>query len=414
MFSIASSNLPALEGGRPVRDDLLSFQKAWIAEQDVAAVQQALQANPDLSAGLLVRRLEEKFAALVGSRFAVATSSGAAGLHIALMAGGIGPQEEVIVTSLTHPATSNCVLYQKAVPIFTDIDPHTGNLDPAAVQWRLTERTRAMIITHYGGFPAPLHPLLELAKARDLLVVEDCTRAAGAQYDGQAVGRVGDMGVYSFSPANGATCGQAGIVVTDDEETYNWLAMFRDNGLVRESSRFTKRRGPWHVAEMQDLGFNYRLTEMQAALLLSQLERWEEIRARRERIASVYNQALAERRDVELPRWPAKGEPGWNFYPVLLNLEHLKVSRDHFIAALRAENIEAAVKYLPVYLQPYYLWIGHPDVCTITDSLCPQAEEFFRRVVCLPVYPAMTEREATDVVTAVVKLLEYYAGFRSH
>lgn len=412
MFSITSSNLPALEGGRPVRDSLLPFQKAWITEQDMAAVQQALQDSLDLSAGLLVRRLEEKFAALVGSRFAVATSSGAAGLHIALMAGGIGPQEEVIVTSLTHPATTNCVLYQKAVPIFTDIDPATGNLDPLAVQWRLTERARAMIITHYGGFPAPLQPLLEIAKARDLLVVEDCTRAAGAQYDGQAVGRAGDMGVYSFSPANSATCGQAGIVVTDDEETYNWLAMFRDNGLVKDAARFTQRRGSWQAAEMQDLGFNYRLTEMQAALLLSQLERWEEMRARRERTASVYTKALVGRSDVELPRWPVEGRPGWNFYPVLLNLEHLRVSREHFVEALRAENVEAAVKYLPVYLQPYYLWIGHPDVCTITDSLCPRAEDFFRRVVCLPVYPAMTEQDAADVVTAVVRLLKYYAGIR--
>ncbi|MCL6611767.1 MAG: DegT/DnrJ/EryC1/StrS family aminotransferase [Peptococcaceae bacterium] len=399
-------NTPAAAGGKPVRESFLPFALPMIDQDDIRSVTETLKGDV-LSMGSAVSRFEEAFASYTGSKYAVAVSSGAAGLHIALMAGGIGPQEEVIAPPLTHPASTNCILYQKAVPIFTDVSPSTMTLDPDQVQARLTERTRAMIITHYGGFPCQLDRLMEIARKRDLLVIEDATRSLGALYRGKMTGRYGHMGVFSFSGTQGVTTGEGGMVVTDDGETARWLAMFRDGGMVRDRERLTKYPGPWH-REMQDLGYNYRMTEMQAALGLSQLKKAGLFLKRRAEIAGKYTRAFQQLEQLVTPQPVDGAEPSWDLYPLRLRPGTLAGRREVF-EAIQKENIGLDVMYLPVHLQPYYLWIGHPDVCTITDSLCPAAEEIYENLICLPIYPAMTDRDVEDVITAVCRVISHFA-----
>lgn len=402
-------SIPAVAGGRPVRETLLPHACPLIDDDDLQSVAEALRGET-LSMGRAVSEFEEAFARFSGAKYAVAVSSGAAGMHIALMAGGIGPQEEVIASPLTHPASTNCILYQKAVPIFTDISPKTLTLDPEKVLSRLTDRARAVIASHYGGFPCDMDRIMEIAEKRGLLVIEDATRSLGARFRGKMAGRIGHMGVFSFSGAQGVTTGEGGMVVTDDGETARWLAMFRDGGMVRDRERLTRVPGPWHRFEMQDLGHNFRMTEMQAALGLSQLGKEGLFRKRRSEIAERYSFSFAGMSQIITPRWAAGANPSWEIYPLRIRPELLPAGRGEIFKALRAENIGVEVNYLPVHLQPYYLWIGHPDVCTLEDSLCPVAESIYENLICLPVYPSMSDRDAEDVILAVKRVISHFSS----
>ncbi|MFZ5648717.1 MAG: DegT/DnrJ/EryC1/StrS family aminotransferase [Bacillota bacterium] len=399
--------IPAIAGGKPARGGMLPFALPFIGAEDVSSVVEWLKSDV-LSMGEAVSQFESAFASYTGSKYAVAVSSGSAGMHIALMAGGIGPQEEVIASPLTHPASTNCIIYQKAVPIFTDVSRSTMTLDPEKVMMRMTGRTKAIIISHYGGFPCQMEELTGIAKKEGVLIIEDATRALGAEYRGKMVGRYGDMGVFSFSSPNGLTTGEGGMVVTDSEETYQWLAMFRDNGMVRDKNRLTKQPGPWHRAEMQDLGYNYRMTGMQAALGLSQLKKAGSFLKRRAEIAEKYNKAFKNIEGLITPT-PVEGAvPSWDIYPVRIRPNKLSAGHRVIFEAILKENIGVDVLYMPVHIQPYYLWIGHPDVCTLEGSLCPVAEEIYGTLICLPVYPSMSDRDTEDVISAVTKVLNYF------
>jgi dTDP-4-amino-4,6-dideoxygalactose transaminase len=281
-------------------------------------------------------------------------------------------------------------------------------LDPDQMALRITERTRAVIISHYGGLPCRLDRLLKIAQKHRLLVLEDATRSLGAAYKDKLTGRYGDMGVFSFSGTQGVTTGEGGMVVTDDPETYRWLSMFRDGGMIREKERMTGYPGPWHL-EMQDLGYNYRITGMQAALGLSQLNKADVFLRRRRAIAEQYKAAFGGVEQLMLPTPAEDASPSWDIYPLRIRPGLLSAGRGEIIAALLAENVGVDVKYLPVHLQPYYIWVGHPDVCTIEGSLCPVAEDIYENLVCLPIYPAMTDRDVQDVITAVTRVIKHYS-----
>jgi len=399
--------VPAVLGGKPVRKNFLPFVLPCIDDDDKWLVAESLKGNL-LSMGRMVSRFEGAFAEYTGARYAVAVSSGAAGMHIALMAAGIGPQEEVIVSPMTRTGSTNCVLYQKSVPIFADISGNTMTLDPEKVSIRITDRTRAIIISHYGGFPCQLDALLDIGK-KDLAVIEDATMSLGAMYKGKMTGRYGDMGVFSFSGAQGVTTGEGGMVVTDREDFYHWLTLFRDGGMIREKERLTKNPGPWYRQEMQDLGYNYRMTEMQAALGLSQLKKASVFLGRRSQIADRYATTFAKLAQVETPQ-PVEGSlPSWNIYPLILKPQLLTVGRREIYGALLGENIGVEVNYLPVHMHPYYLWIGHPEVCTLEGSLCPVAEDIYEKMICLPIYPSMSDKDAEDVINAVIKVITHFS-----
>lgn len=397
---------PAIAGGRPVRGNLLPLAGSSINEDDINAVSEVLRAG-EPGSGAMVQRFEEAVARYVGARYAVAVSSGAAGLHIALMAAAVGHEEEVITSPLTHPATSNCILYQGGIHTFADIDPATFNIDPRAVAAKISSRTSALIPVHFGGNPCDMDALWKLAREHDLAVIEDAAHALGAEYAGKKIGALSDLTVFSFSAPQHCYTGEGGMVTTNSDDLFEWLVIFRENGMVSDPGKLTKIGEPWRV-EMQDRGYNYRMTGMQAALGLSQLGRVEEFIARRAGIARRYNRAFSGHPAVMLPVQNGRGRSTWYYYLLALRTENLRASRAEIYHALRAENIEVGVHYLPVFLHPYYLWIGHPDVCTLDTSLCPKAEALYHRLLTLPLYPAMSDRDVEDVINATGRVLDYY------
>ncbi len=398
---------PAVAGGKPVRSELLPLAGADISEDDIQAVTRVMRSGK-LGCGEMVEQFEEAVAGYVGARYAVAVSSGSAGLHIALMAAAVGHGDEVITSPLTHPATSNCILYQGAIHTFADINPATFNIDPQVVRSKINSRTEALIPVHFAGNPCDLDVLHGLARQHGLTVIEDAAHALGGTYNGAKIGSLSDLTVFSFSSPQHCYTGEGGMVTTGDEELYQWMLIFRENGMVTDPAKLVKPEGPWHV-EMQDRGYNYRMTDMQAALGISQLARVEEFIARRAAIAEKYNRALGGHPSVVLPQQNERGRSTWHYYLLALRLENLRASRAEIFRALQAENIEVGVHYLPVFLHPYYLWIGHPDVCTLDTSLCPRAEEIYGRLLTLPLFPAMTDRDVDDVITAVGRVLDYYS-----
>lgn len=378
------------------RKTLLPYGRQWIDDRDIEAVEAVLRGDY-LTTGPLIAEFESKFARAVGAEYAVAFSNGTAALHGACHAAGIGEGDEVITSPMTFAASANCVLYQRGKPVFADVDEETGNLDPASVAERITERTKAILPVHYAGQPARLDELRELAKARGLVVIEDAAHALGAVYKGRRIGSDGDMTMFSLHPVKHITTGEGGIIATNREDYYRKLLDFRNHGIVRDPSRLEKEPpAPWYY-EMQSLGYNYRLTDFQAALGLSQLDKLELFVKRRKEIAARYDEAFRHSETVVIPRQEDGAESSWHLYVIRLRLDRLEIGRDEVFRRLLEENIGVQLHYIPVYLHPYYRRLGYPE------GLCPAAERMYGRILSLPLYPAMTDKDAEDVVRAVQK-----------
>ncbi|OGK92666.1 MAG: UDP-4-amino-4,6-dideoxy-N-acetyl-beta-L-altrosamine transaminase, partial [Candidatus Rokubacteria bacterium RBG_16_73_20] len=283
----------------------------------------------------------------VGVRHAVAVSSGTAALHAAAFAAGLGPGDEAIVPPLTFAATANAVLYQGATPVFADVLPDTLTLDPARAREQLTARTRAIVAVDFAGHPADLDELRELARAHGLVLLDDAAHALGAEYRGRPVGGQADLATFSFHPVKHVTTGEGGMVVTDDAALAERAARFRNHGITTGAAeRF--QSGEWFY-EMVDLGFNYRLTDVQCALGLSQLGKLDRFLARRAAIAARYREALGRLPGVALQTVAPDVRHAWHIFPLLLDLERLAADRRAIFTALRAEGIGVNVHYIPVY-----------------------------------------------------------------
>ncbi len=394
-------SLPAIEGGQPVRPKLLPYSQQWVADDDIEAVIRVLRSD-FLTTGPKIKEFEEMFANYVGTRYAVAIANGTAALHAAMFAAGVGPGDEVITTPITFAASANCVLYQGGLPVFADV--LSGNLliDPMQAEAKITERTRVIIPVHYSGHPAPMDEILALAGKYNLLVVEDAAHALGARYKGQLIGGLSDMTVFSFHPVKHITTGEGGMITTNRADLYEQLLLFRAHGITRDPRRLGKAAGPWYY-EMQALGYNYRMTDIQAALGISQLAKSEDFLARRREIAAIYTEAFTGLDSIEPYLEKTWAASSWHLYVIKLKPDRLRVDRNVVFDALRAENIGVNVHYIPVYLHPYYRALGYQP------GLCPQAEEAYERIISLPVFPAMTDRDVHDVITAVRKVMAYYA-----
>ena len=401
------TNLLAIHGGQPIRDTLLPIAKSSIDTEDIEAVVDVLKSGI-LSDGPKTEAFEEAFARYTGSKYAVAVSSGSAGLHIALRTASIGHQEEVLTSPLSFPINANCILYQQSIHTFVDIDPETYNINPAILEQKISYRSKAVIPVHFAGQPCDMDPIYDLAAKKDLTVIEDATQALGAVYKGKKIGSAENMAVFSFNSGQNLTTGEGGMVTTCSEEAYKWLKIFRNLGIVKDRDSLVQQDGPWHY-EMQDLGFNYKITELQSALGLSQLAKTNNFLAARKKIAACYNEALADLTNIVLPKQLPEAESAWHHYIICIRPDTLSIGRLPIYQALRAENIGVDVNYLPIFLHPYYKWLGHPDVCTLEGSLCPLAEEVYNNTLSLPIYPAMREQDIFDVINAVKKVLNYYS-----
>jgi perosamine synthetase len=386
----------AIDGGRPVRPATLPYGRHRVEQADVDAVVRALRSDW-LTTGPAIDEFEAAFAKTVGTPHAVALSSGTAALHAAAFAAGIGAGDHAVTTPLTFAASANCVLYLGGTVAFADVRPDTLNLDPARVQACLTPRTKAVITVDYTGEPSDLDELEALCSRRGLTLIEDASHSLGATYRGRPVGSVARLTTFSLHPVKHITTGEGGIVTTDDTKLAARVRMFRNHGIAREHHH----REDWRY-EMTELGFNYRLSDFQAALGLSQLERLGDLIARRRQIAERYTRAFAALPEIEVPVTLPDREAAWHLYVVRLRLEGLRVGRAEVFRALRAENIGVNVHYIPVPWHPYYERLG------FRRGGWPVAENAYERMLSLPIFPAMTDADVDDVVSAVDKVLGHY------
>ena len=401
--TIANAGLKhlALEGGTPVRDNVLPYGRQSITEDDISAVADVLRSDW-LTTGPKVAEFEEAFAKVAGTDHAVAVSNGTAALHAAMAALEIGPGDEVVVTPMTFAASVNAVLYQGGTPVFADVEPDTLLLDPAAVESKVTDRTRAVIAVDYAGQPCDYDALRVVTDAHGLALHDDACHAVGGSYRGRPVGSLADMSTFSFHPVKHMTSGEGGMITTDDTELAQKMRVFRNHGITTDH-RQRAASGAFFY-EMVSLGYNYRLTDIQSALGLNQLSRLSAWVERRQAIARRYDAAFAANPAVTPLVVRDYAQHAYHLYMVQFDLDQLVVDRARVFDALRAEGIGANVHYVPVHLHPYYR-----EVFGTGPGQCPVAEAAYERLVTLPIFPGMEDSDVDDVVGAVAKVTAAYS-----
>lgn len=384
----------------PVRTTLLPYGQQWLDEQDIEAVVKVLKGD-FITQGPAIDAFETKVADYVGAKYAVAFTNGTAALHGACFAAGIEEGDEVITTPITFLASSNCVLYQGGRPIFADINMDTYNIDPTEIENKITARTKAIIAVDFSGQPVEMDRIAMIARDHNLVLIEDSAHSLGASFAGQKVGSIADMTMFSFHPVKHITTGEGGIITTNNEEYYRKLLMFRSHGMTRNPEELTRNDGPWYY-EMHELGYNYRMTDMQAALGVSQMDKLDSFVERRREIAERYNEAFSSLQGVVIPAQHAQSESSWHLYVVRWLPEHFAGDRKDIFQALRDENIGVNVHYIPVYLQPYYKELGYQS------GLCPNAELYYDSAISLPIFPKMSNSDVNDVITALKKVYKRF------
>jgi perosamine synthetase len=393
-------NKLALHGGKPVREAVLPYGRQQIDDADIAAVTEILRSDW-LTTGPMIPEFEAAFAAATGSKEAVAVSNGTAALHAALFALGVGAGDEVIVTPMTFAASANAALYLRAKPVFADVDPETLLLDPETIPARISPRTKAIVAVDYAGQPCDYDAIYAVADAHGLAVLDDACHAIGGSYKGRPVGSLADVNTFSLHPVKHMTTGEGGMITTDDAEMAQKMRVFRNHGITTDHRQRAEQGGFFY--EMVDLGFNYRLTDFQAALGISQLRKLPGWVTRRQEIARQYDRAFAEMDGVVPLTVREDVEHGYHLYMVQFELEKLQADRAEIFSALRAEGIGVNVHYIPVHLHPYY-----QQKLGTAPGDCPVAEAAYERLVTLPVFPQMGDGDVGDVSTAVAKVLEAY------
>ena len=396
----AEKELLAIHGGTPVRKTFLPYGRQAIDESDIQAVVEVLRSDW-LTTGPKVAEFEDAFAAWVGAKYAVSFSSGTGALHGAAFAAGLKPGDEVITSPMTFAATANCILYQGATPVFADVSRDTLNLDPAECARRVTPRTKAILPVDYGGHPADLNAIGELAETHSLVVIEDACHALGAEYHGRRVGNISHMTAFSFHPVKHLTTGEGGMVTTDSVQFAEILRRFRNHG-ISSDARQRQANDEWFY-EMVLLGFNYRLTDIACALGIRQLEKLASNLERRREIAHRYNAAFAKVPGITLPDVRLGINPAWHLYPIRLDLAKLSAGRAEVFHALRAENIGVNVHYIPVHRHPYYR-----DRFGYSGGEFPVVEEAYQRLISLPMFHAMSDEDVADVIAAVTKVVNHF------
>jgi perosamine synthetase len=397
---IARHGTLAIEGGDPVRKELLPYGRQAVDEADVRAVVEVLRSDW-LTTGPAVDAFEQAFAETAGAKHAVAVSSGTAALHAAVFAAGIGPDDEVIVPPMTFVATANAVVFQGGTPVFADVDRGTLLLDPDRVEASIGPRTRAVLAVDYAGQPCDYDRLRDLADARGLVFITDACHALGGSHRGRPVGSLVTLNAFSFHPVKHITTGEGGMVTTDDGRLAERMRRFRSHGIASDFRR-REQQGSW-AYEMTELGWNYRLTDLQSVLGLSQLRKLPEWVRRRREIAARYDDALACLDGVSPLAVRDGARHAYHLYVVRLDLDALSVGRGEVFAALREEGIGVNVHYIPVHLHPFYR-----ERFGTGPGLCPVAEAAYESLLSLPLFPAMTDGDVADVIEAVDKVIGAY------
>ena len=368
---------------------VIPYGRQTIEEDDIQAVVDVLKSDY-LTTGPKIAEFEKLVTDYVGVKYAVAISNGTSALHAACFAAGIKPGDEVITTPLTFAASANCVLYCGGTPVFADVDPKTYNIDPEDIRRKITDRTKAIIAVHLAGQPCDMDEIHKIAKEHHLLVIEDGAHALGSVYKGRKVGSLSDMTTFSFHPVKPITTGEGGMIVTDNEEFYQKMMLFRSHGITRDDNLMTRNDGPWFYQQL-DLGFNYRITDIQCALGCSQMKKLDRFLALRREIVVRYNEAFSDCENIITPYQLPETESGWHLYIIQVrNCDRRKVFEQ-----LREDGIAVNVHYIPVYQHPYYQEHGYADVH------CKNAEEVYSHIISLPLYPTLKEEEQEYVIKMI-------------
>lgn len=393
--------LPAILGGEPIRKKPLPYAKQYIDNDDCKAVTDVLKSD-FLTTGPKAREFEEKIADYVGTKFAVAFSNGTAALHAACFAAGVKPGDEVITTPITFAASANCALYMGATPVFADINSETFNIDPNEIAKKITKNTKAIIPVDFTGQAVDIDAINELVKGTDIVVIEDSAHALGTKYKGTRVGGLTDMTEFSFHPVKTITTGEGGIITTNNKNYYEKLTNFRGHCITRDINQLHNKDGGGWYYEQLDLGYNYRITDFQCALGISQMKKLDWFITRRKEIVSKYNEAFKNLEGVILQKNAYFSDTSNHLYVLKLDLPKLKATRKEIYNALIAEHIGAHVHYIPVYWHPYYQKLGYEK------GLCPRAEELYNCMLTIPLFPAMSDEDIDDVINGVYKIINYY------
>jgi len=385
----------------PARSTFLPFHLPSIASEEISAVLEVLNSGW-LTTGAKTRAFEEQFGKFVGSPHAVAVNSATAALHLALVASGVGPGDEVIVPTMTFAASAEVVLYLGARPVLVDCEPDTLNLDPAAIEAALTPRTKSIMPVHFAGHPCDMDRIQSIARAHGLTIIEDAAHALPARYRGRMVGAIGDLTCFSFYATKTITTGEGGMATTENRAWAEKMRMLSLHGISHDAWKRYSAEGSWYY-EIADVGFKYNLTDLAASLGIEQLKKCHALAAARRRIAAAYDEGFADLAEIAVPVCRSDVEHAWHLYVIQLDLDRLAIDRREFIDALRQRNIGASVHFMPLHLHPFYRQkFGY------RPADYPKAAALYERIVSLPIYPKMTDDDIDDVITAVRSIARHH------
>ncbi len=386
----------------------ISYGRQSIDENDIREIIKVLKSDW-LTQGPMIQKFEEALARYCGVKYAVAVSSGTAALHLACLAAGLKKGDEAITSPITFLATPNAVLYAGAKPIFADIGYDTININPEEIKKKITRKTKVILPVHFAGLPCDMPEIAKIAGKHNLIVIEDACHALGAEYKVSGkwtkVGscKHSDMTIFSFHPVKSIATGEGGAITTNNKELYERLIILRNHGIAKDSTKFTNLyssefpKESWYY-EMQYLGFNYRITDMQCALGISQLKRIDIFLKRRREIASIYNRQISNIDEIKAPFEENNVKSAWHLYVIRIRKNRgLKLDRNELFSYLRKIGIGAQLHYIPIYLQPYYYKLGY------RKGTCSQAEEYYQMALSLPIYPMLTNKDIKYITTKISK-----------
>ena len=392
---------PAIVNGKPVRSSFLHPFKHSIGKEEIDEVVDTLKSDW-ITTGPKTFKFEEIFFEYVNSKYAIAVNSCTAALHLAVVALGIGNGDEVITTPYTFAATAEVVINSDAKPVFVDVEKDTYNIDPAKIEDKITNKTKAIIVVHYAGHACEMDKIMEIAEKYDLYVIEDAAHAIGSKYKDKKIGSIGDVTCFSFYATKNITTAEGGMITTNREDLADKMRILSLHGISKDAWKRYSSEGSWYY-EIEYSGYKYNMSDLQASIGIHQMEKLDQMQKRREEIADMYNKSFDQIAQITTPTVKRYATHAWHLYPIQVNSDMLSINRNEFIEALKAENIGTSVHFIPLHLHPYY-----KEKYGFKGDDFPNAEFLYKNEISLPIYPKMEDKDVEDVITAVKKIIDYY------